>query len=153
MNILNKILRLAHNIFMLTHFILYGFLGILIEVFWTGLWSLLSGDLSLTGHTYIWMFFIYGLAVFLEPIHDKIRSENLFIRGFIWVFLIYFVEFISGFLLDKLIGACPWDYRKSTRYTLFGYIRIDYLPAWFVGGLFFEKFHDFLDKRKLNLFK
>lgn len=129
------------------HFIIYGLSGLLLEILWTGLSSLISGDFALTGHTYIWMFFIYGLAIFFESIHDKIRRYNFLIRGFIWVFLIYLIEFTSGFILDILIGYCPWDYKKSTSLTFFGYIRLDYFPAWFVVGLIFEKYHDFLDNK------
>ncbi|RKD34418.1 putative ABC transporter permease [Thermohalobacter berrensis] len=132
---------------MLTRYIIYGFSGLIIEIFWTGLGSLFSGNLSLTGHTYIWMFFIYGFAVFLEPIHDKIRNNNIFLRGIVWTVLIYTIEFFSGMLLDYLIGICPWDYTKSTKYTLYGYIRLDYFPAWFLAGIFFERFHDFLDSK------
>ncbi|WIV10847.1 hypothetical protein [Proteiniborus sp. MB09-C3] len=136
---------------MLTHFVIYGLLGMLMEVFWTGMHSLLSGNLNLISKTSIWMFFIYGSAVFLEPIHDKIRRNNIFIRGITWVFLIYTIEFLSGFLLEQLIGSCPWDYKSSTTYTLRGYIRFDYFPAWFIVGLIFEKAHDFLDKKFIGL--
>ena len=138
---------IEHNIFMLTHFVVYGLAGLLIEIFWTGMGALFSGDFTLTGKTYIWMFFIYGLGVFLEPIHHKIRRESFLIRGFVWAILILIIEFITGFLLDSLIGICPWDYSQSTTLTLYGYIRYDYLPAWFVAGLLFEKLHDYLDRR------
>lgn len=120
------------------------------EVFWTGFHSLLSGNLNLISNTSIWMFFIYGSAVFLEPIHDKIRRKNIIIRGLLWATLIYSIEFFCGFLLEQLIGSCPWDYRSSTKYTIRGYIRFDYLPAWFIVGLFFEKVHDFLRENITN---
>ena len=136
---------MKNTINMLIRFVLYGLAGFLIEVLWTGFWSLLSGNLALTSTTYLWMFFIYGLAVFLEPIHNKIRREHFFIRGFIYVLFIYAIEFSSGFILDTLIGYCPWDYSGSTRYTFFGYIRLDYFPAWFFAGFIFEKLHDLFD--------
>lgn len=132
---------------MLTRFVIYGLLGMLLEVFWTGMHSLLSGDLNLVSNTSIWMFFIYGFAVFLEPIHNKIRRRNIVIRGLTWTILIFSIEFISGFILEQIIGSCPWDYRNSTRNTLKGYIRFDYFPVWFVVGIFFEKTHDFLSEK------
>lgn len=138
---------MKNTIYMLIRFVLYGLTGFLIEVLWTGFGSLISGNLALTGTTYLWMFFIYGLAVFLEPIHNRIRREHFLIRGFIYVLLIYVIEFSSGFILDTLIGYCPWDYTASTRYTFFGYIRLDYFPAWLFAGFLFERFHDFLDSR------
>lgn len=150
---LNILLLLEDNNIMLIRFVIYGLTGLLLEVFWTGMSSLLSGNLSMTGHTYIWMFFIYGLAVFLEPIHNKIRRENFLIRGLIWTLIIFTIEFISGFLLDTIIGACPWDYRQSSQLTFFGYIRLDYFPAWFLTGLFFEKYHDFLTTKAHEFFK
>lgn len=131
---------------MLTHFIFYGLCGFIIEIIWTGFGSLILGDLSLKSKTYLWMFFIYGMAVFFEPIHKIIRRENFIIRGLIWVFLIYFIEFSSGFLLDTFIGFCPWDYSHSTKYTFYGYIRLDYFFPWFIAGLLFEKLHDLIDR-------
>lgn len=136
---------------MLIHFIVYGLLGMLMEVFWTGAHSLISGDLNLISKTSIWMFFIYGSAILLEPIHDKIRRKNIFFRGIAWALLIFVIEFLSGYLLEQLIGSCPWDYRSSTPHTLNGYIRYDYFPAWFIVGLVFEKTHDFLDKKFIGL--
>ena len=135
-----------HNNVMLTHFVIYGLIGLLLEVFWTGFTSLFAGNLALTSKTYIWMFFIYGIAVFLEPMHDKIRRENFLIRGSIWSIVILCIEFICGFLLDNLIGVCPWDYTNSSKYSFLGYIRLDYFPVWFFAGLIFENIHDFLDK-------
>lgn len=129
---------------MLTHYVIYGLLGMLMEVFWTGLHSLLAKDYNLISMTSIWMFFIYGLAVFLEPVHNKIRRYHIIIRGVIWAFVIFTIEYISGFVLEQLVGSFPWDYRNSTMYTIRGYIRFDYFPAWFVVGLGFEKIHDFL---------
>lgn len=141
-----------NNNYMLLRYAIYGITGFLIEIFWTGLGSLLTGNLALKSTTYLWMFFIYGMAVFFEPIHNRIRRENFIIRGFIWVSLIYLIEFSSGFILDRLIGFCPWDYTQSTSYTYLGYIRLDYFPAWFLAGLFFERFHDYLDKKTRRLY-
>ena len=132
---------------MLTRYGIYGMTGLIMEILWTGLGSLFAGNFALTGYTYLWMFFIYGLAIFLEPIHDKIRSRHFFIRGIIWVLFIYGIEFLTGFLLDILIGYCPWDYRGYSDYTLYGYVRLDYFPVWFIVGMIFEKFHDFLDNK------
>ncbi|MFA5524457.1 MAG: hypothetical protein WDA24_08865 [Tissierellales bacterium] len=148
---MDKISVLEHNIIMLIHFIIYGLLGMIMEIFWTGIHSLISGDLNLISQTSIWMFFIYGSAVFLEPIHDKIRRKNVIFRGITWTFLIFIIELLCGFLLNLLIGSCPWDYKDSTVYTLNGYIRFDYFPVWFVVGLVFEKIHAFLDKGFIGL--
>ncbi len=137
---------------MLINYIIYGLLGLLLETIWTGLGSLLSGNYKLTGYTYLWMFFIYGLGIIFEPIHDRIRNKNFLIRGLIWAFLIFAVEFTTGYLLELLIGSCPWNYGRDTKYSLYGYIRLDFLPIWFVVGLAFEKLHDLIDNYKMRLF-
>lgn len=74
---------------MIIRFLFYGFLGWITEIFWTSLSSAIQGDWTLEGHTYLWMMPIYGMAVFLEPIHDVIQSRPWFIRGFVWLCFIY----------------------------------------------------------------
>jgi len=76
-------------------FILYGLLGWITELIWTGLGSLMTGDLTLSGHSYLWMFPIYGCAVLFEPVHNNIREYRWFMRGIInmgiriWFWLVY----------------------------------------------------------------
>lgn len=128
---------------MITRFIIYGFFGWCIEIFWTGLGSLIRGDAKLRGWTYLWMFPIYGLAILLEPIHNQIRNWPFFLRGGVYVLFIWFIEYTAGWFLKNTIEICPWDYSK-TNYSISGFIRLDYAPAWFVAGLLFEKVHDLL---------
>lgn len=128
---------------MLRRFVLYALSGWCMEVVFTGVGSLLKGDPALTSKTYIWMFFIYGLAILLEPIHNSIRSLPAVVRGGIYMVLIFAAEYVTGFLLYKLIGQCPWDY-TGCRFSVKGFIRLDYMPAWFTVGLLFEKLHDTL---------
>lgn len=110
------------------------------EIFWTGLNSLMRGDVSLAGRTYIWMFPIYGMAIFLEPIHNYMRNWPILSRGLVYVFLIYIAEYSSGWLLRRVTGLCPWDYSHQG-INVDGLIRLDYAPAWFIAGLLFEKLH------------
>lgn len=132
-------------------FLFYGIVGWVTEVLFTGVCSLFSGSLTLSSQTYLWMFPIYGMAVFLEPIHDRIRHIPWLIRGFIWASLILSFEYLCGWTLESLIGVCPWDYRKTTAYSINGYIRLDYLPIWFMAGLIFERIHNFLDRGKIRV--
>lgn len=132
---------------MLTRFIIYGITGWCIEVLWTGLGSLLRGDTKMKGWTYLWMFPIYGLAVFLESVHNNIRNWPFFIRGAIYTILIFSIEFFTGWLLDKTIGLCPWNY--GSKYSIKGFIRLDYAPLWFIAGLLFEILHNTLDRIKI----
>ena len=122
-------------------FIIYGLLGLLAEVFWNGFGAMLKGDILLKGTTCIWMFPIYGLAVFLEPVHDRIRHLPLIIRGGIYMVLIFAVELISGLLLRLVLGECPWNYVNKTL-SICGIITLEYAPVWFAYGVMFEKIHD-----------
>lgn len=130
---------------MINRFIIYGFLGLIAEVLFTGIGDLFRGSLRLSSHTYLWMFPIYGLAVFLEPLHKHIRSSLWLLRGLMWAVVIFGIEYFSGWTLNSIISMCPWDYTGSSPYSINGYIRLDFLPVWFLGGLIFERIHDYLD--------
>lgn len=130
---------------MFKRFIFYGFVGLCMEVIWTGLGALLNGDIKLSGITYIWMFPIYGSAVFLEPIQTKLRNMPFILRGGVYGILILLTEYVSGIFLRYLIGCCPWDY-SGNPLSLNGVIRLDYFPVWCCVGLLFEKIHSTLDR-------
>lgn len=119
------------------------------EVFWTGILSLLQGNWDLQGMTYLWMFPIYGLAVFLEPLHDRLHGTNLLLRGFIYLALIFAVEYLAGWSLTQVLGHCPWDYSQMTLWPMDGYISLDYAPVWFVVGFLFERIHHLLDRIRI----
>ncbi len=127
------------------HFIIYGLLGWCLEVIWTGVGSLLIGDVSLTARTYLWMFPIYGSAILFEPVHKKIRIWPVWMRGTIWMILCFAVEYLTGWILRETLGMIPWDYSQAT-FNIHGLIRLDYAPAWFTAGLLFEKIHDSLER-------
>ena len=121
-----------------TNFLICGLCGWCMECFWTGLGSLRSRtDKTLSCHTSIWMFPIYGMAACLNPICNKLKNRNALLRGGVYALLIFAAEYTSGVCLKKY-GACPWDYSKA-KYNYKGVIRLDYAPAWFLAGLFFEQ--------------
>ncbi|NLN18613.1 MAG: hypothetical protein GX162_04955 [Firmicutes bacterium] len=125
-------------------FVIYGLLGWAVEITWTGLGALWRGDPRLPGRTYLWMFIVYGsAALVLEPVHNLIGPWPWPYRGLVWTFSIFFIEYAAGWLLRELTGVCPWDY-TSVRFSIRGLIRLDYAPAWFVLGLFFERLHRIL---------
>ena len=119
------------------NFLLCGSVGLCLEVFWTGLHSLIRGEATMTGQTSLLMFPIYGCAALIKPVYQKISSLPAVLRGCIYTAGIYLMEFVSGSVL-KHFHMCPWDYSKSpVNYQ--GLIRLDYAPVWFAVGLFFEK--------------
>lgn len=130
---------------MLIRFVLYGLGGWCGEVVFTALTeSVPKRDWRLVGKTYLWMFFIYGSIAFLyEPVHDLIRDLPLLVRAIIWSLGFTTVELITGWLIARLIGRCPWDYSEK-RFAINPYIRWDYFPVWAVVGLALEPIHDFL---------
>jgi uncharacterized membrane protein len=129
-------------------FLIYGCIGWCAEVFWTGLESLLKGDVKLSSSTYMWMFPIYGCAVLLEVLHDKIRHLPVVMRGCIYTLVIFTIEYISGMLLRQILGVCPWDYSKNPL-SIHGVITLTFIPVWFCAGLIFESIHDKLTEWRL----
>lgn len=113
------------------------------EIVWTGLNSLRSGDIRLTGYSNIWMLLVYGLAVLLEPLHDTIRGWNFIARGVIWVVLIWGMEYSTGLLFHTLLGIYPWLY--SDALAVDGLVTLSYAPVWFIAGMVFERIHNILD--------
>lgn len=138
----------------LLRFATYGLLGWCLEILWTGIGSFISGNYLLYSFTYMWMFFVYGMGALLEPIHDIIRNRNVYLRGGIWVLIIFSIEYLCGWILHNILGHCPWDYGTGIL-SINGYIRLDFTIPWFFTGLLFEKVHDFLDaieKLPISLF-
>jgi uncharacterized membrane protein len=127
---------------MITRFIIYGALGWLLEVVWTGLGALKNRDFKLSSNTSLWMFFIFGMVVILEPLFQTLAPFNFVLRGTVYAAMIFLGEFITGSLL-KQADVCPWDY-SSSRYNVKGVIRWDYIPVWIVVGLFYERVYWFI---------
>jgi hypothetical protein len=147
---------------MLFHFVAYGLLGWCAEIVWTASYDAVAGTrrkegdtvgrvamtraerLRLAGHTYLWMFPIYGSAALLfEPVHDAVRDWSWPLRGVVYTIGLFTVEALAGFVLKWTTGRCPWDYSYA-RTSIGGVIRLDYAPLWFVFGLALERFHDLL---------
>lgn len=134
---------------MITRFIIYGAVGWNIEILWTGIGSALRKNPNLMGHTSLWMFFIYGSAVFIfEPVHEIIAEYNFLVRGCVWTVLIFAVETTAGAVLC-LFGIEAWHY--NTALSVYGLIRLDYFPAWFAVGMLFERLHDILIRYNIGV--
>lgn len=125
-------------------FLLYGALGWVVEIAFTGVGSILSHDWNLTGQTYLWMFPIYaGAALGMEQIHNRLRRRHWLWRGFAYTGFVFVVEYASGWALVALLGSCPWEYPAHSP-NISGLIRLDFAPAWMALGLVFERAHDWL---------
>ncbi|KLU59319.1 hypothetical protein CEB3_c43050 [Peptococcaceae bacterium CEB3] len=132
----------------MTRFFIYGLTGLALEVVYTGLASLLKGDWSMQGFTFLVMFPIYGLAVLLEPVHERVRPYPWWLRGVIYLVLIWGIEYLSGAAFTVLLGHSPWYYTDSLNIN--GYITLRMAPDWFLAGLGFEWLHDVLGRVRLK---
>lgn len=128
---------------MLKRFFIYALGGWCMEIIFTGFGSLVSGDMRLFAYTNLWMFPIYGAAVFLEPLHDIIAKWRWPVRGFIWMVIIWGMEYTSGFLIANIFGVHPWQYNSPL--AIDGLVNLAFAPAWFAAGLIFEQVHKLMD--------
>lgn len=118
------------------NFIRCGILGWCLEILFTALQSFRRREMSGTGTTSVFMFFIYGMGAALAPIHAFIKHCPVFFRGLVYMLCIFGAEFTSGYLLSRK-KICPWNYERC-RLHIRGLIRLDYAPLWFCTGLLFE---------------
>lgn len=126
-------------------FLLYGCIGILIEFFFTAAHSLIIKNWKGTGHSYIWMLPVYGGAsLFLEVISESV-SWPFYFKAFIYVPVIYGIEALSGWMIQKIIGHVPWEYKKSS-WAPMGLINLKYAPFWLLLAMLFEPISVYLRK-------
>lgn len=123
-------------------FVFYVILGWTAEILWT---AVRQRRRHLRGYTYLYMAPIYGSAALLFDLpYDAVASRAWWpLRGLLFGITILFIEYIAGWTLHRLLGRCPWDYNRPSpcRWSLHGYIRFDYLPAWVVLGYVLEQVH------------
>lgn len=119
----------------------YGHVGLLIEVWFTSIHAIfVDKDNRAPGRTYLWMIPVYAIGATLLD-HMRDISGNLFQFTINAISAIYAVEFISGWILRKILGRCPWDYGQA-QYGVLGLIRVDYLPYWALAAVFFYQFSE-----------
>jgi hypothetical protein len=152
----------------LIHGLVYGFLGVGVEILFTGFFAKLyyavvdaairiSGlgkklldeprefDPTFRGHTSFWMFLVYGLGITIgiEWLHELIRHFPWPVRGLIWMPSIWLIEFLAGFTFLRATGKRLWDY-SNRRFNVLGHIYLFYGPFWFGFGLLLEYIHNLL---------
>lgn len=123
--------------FLLT-FVRCGILGWCMEILFTSVQSFRRREKKGMGNTSVFMFPIYGLAVFLKPVCRLVGGLHVILRGIIYTICIFTAEYGTGRFLQKR-DMCPWDY-SSSPWNVRSIIRLDYAPVWFFTGLIFERF-------------
>ncbi len=130
---------------LLSKFLIYGLVGLILECLFTGIWSAFRRDKKTTCQTYLWMIPIYGGAsLLLGFIHESLQWNAMFMAP-LYVSIMYIIEFCSGWLLQKTIGVIPWDYGRG-KWTPMGLIQIKYAPLWLLVALAFNPLYDFVQK-------
>ena len=117
-------------------FIKYATFGVTIEVIFTAWCDVLEARKNgksipwrLQGFSYIWMIPIYGSIAFFAPlIFPVMQAYPLIIRLMLYGVIILAVEYVTGQILKKMIGRCPWHY--ESRFAIHNVIRLDYYPLW-----------------------
>jgi uncharacterized membrane protein len=117
--------------------LLYTTLGMTGEVLYTGVFDFPK----LNGYTQLWVMPLYyfgGLYLF-EPLYKKLQQMCIKwkYRFVVYACMILMVEYIAGWLLDHIIGGCPWEYQHPL--SVHGYIHLGYLPMWGIVGLLGER--------------
>jgi hypothetical protein len=95
----------------LIRFCNYGLLGLCFAVVWSAVTEKAWGkqrDWRLVGHTYLWMFPIYGLLAPLgEPVHNFLRPHFWLLWGLVYLIGIWLVEFLTGWLCASSLASAP----------------------------------------------
>ena len=124
--------------------VLFALLGLLVELFFTALGSLLKGNINFSGHSSPWMMLDYGiLGLMVGPMAGAMKRKRLplLLRAVVYMLGIFLVEYVSGEIFT-LFGLSIWDY-SDLPLNLRGQITLTYAPFWFLLGLWLE----FLNRR------
>ncbi|XP_077401771.1 transmembrane protein 229A [Vanacampus margaritifer] len=112
-------------------FLFFGMHGFLDEVAFTSVFNLVEKR-SLTGHTSLWSFLMYGSCSYVV---ENLYLHLHFQRGWgtwrrlpIYICFIYTWELCWGLALRQF-GACSWDYSHYPQ-NFMGLITLLYLPGW-----------------------
>jgi hypothetical protein len=138
----------------LFRFFIYCAIGIFFEVIISAITKIVTKEVlppeayRLTGFSYLWMIFIYGvgLTFIFEPILKLIlmipinKYIILFPIGFVvWGIMFTLFEALCGFIIYKIIGFCPWSiFPKEQGGILGGFTKWYMFPIWGLMGILFS---------------
>lgn len=133
------LLQLGDHLPGFLRFLFFGMHGFVDEVVFTSVFNLLEkSDSSLSGHTSLWSFLIYGSCSFAV---EKLYLYLHFTRGWgtvrrlpLYICVAYTWELCWGLLLRQF-GACSWDYSHYPLHFM-GLVTLLYLPGWVCLSLY-----------------
>lgn len=114
-------------------FLFFGMHGFVDEIVFTSVFNLVEKrDGSLSGHTSLWSFLMYGSCSFVV---EKLYLHLHFSWGWgtlrrlpLYICVAYVWELSWGLLLRQF-GACSWDYSHYPLHFM-GLVTLLYLPGW-----------------------
>ena len=133
-------------------FAVYGLLGWCIEIAFTAMRRVVAGagDRRLQGESYLWMHPIYGAGgLAMEAVHRGTRRRPWWTRAIAYAATCLAIEYVSGWLLRRATGECPWDY-GDRGINVDGLARLDYAPYWAAAGLAAEPIASALRRARLE---
>lgn len=137
---------------LLIFFFFFGIIGQLIEVWFTGIKSLLRGDYSGASKTYLFVFPVYATGgTLIKIIHENVSLftnpvlDAIMLAVFIYVPLFYGVELFYGLISLKFYKRVIWDYGVS-KYTPLGILNFKYLFFWLSLALLMHPIITYLGK-------
>ena len=125
--------------------LLFGVIGLGIEVIFTALYDLLiskkSNRVHLFGYSSLWYLPLYGVVLPLGIyfLNSSVGNLPLLLRGVIYAILIQIGEFLVMWLLHVINGQSPSEKEYlNSKHSIKGFTRWDYFPAFILLGLIFE---------------
>ncbi len=118
-------------------FLIFALGGMLGEVFYGAILRGWGGDFNLHGQSSPWMMLDYGLfGVILMPVATRLMRVGLPLpaRAFVYMLIIYAVEYVTGIIFTHGLGLRIWSY-EGIPYNLHGQIMLYSAPIWYVLGL------------------
>jgi len=98
-------------VFTIAHFFFFAILGLLIECLFTGLHSLIfDRNPRMVCTTYLPMGAIWGFGGMIMQLCHQLFQGALFAVAS--VFIIYAIEFSSGWIFQRIFGRKLWDYGR-----------------------------------------
>ena len=83
------------------------------------------------GRTHISMLFVGGLcAVLIGMINEITPKMNIFLQMFIGAVIVTIIEFISGYIINIILGLNVWDY-SNLMFNYKGQISLIFTVIWF----------------------
>ncbi|MBU5455114.1 putative ABC transporter permease, partial [Caproiciproducens sp. MSJ-32] len=117
-------------------FFIYSFLGWCLEVSYA---AIKTGKFVNRGFLYGTVCPIYGLGALIVIISLNPIKNNILLLFLASILLTSFLEFLAGFLLEKIFQNKWWDY-SDLPYNLKGYICLKFSIYWGIACIFIIKF-------------